>query len=453
MPVVFVLVIVFTIWSIYGRIHLSYLLQTGIFAGSYDDTDSSQAVQAQHFRGWVQFYISQFLTGMLLFCFGCAIFVDPGAVPSEPDWLPQDLTGDQEESDSAKHTAQSNTSAKGTSSCSAIAEETSAAGASLDVVAAEGGPVGAVAASAKAALLGKGASKGDSALGVSSDAATGNLPLVREEKVTGGRRWCKWCMQFKPDRCHHCRVCRICVLRMDHHCPWVANCVGYRNHKFFLLLVFYSVLASHFIIFTMLESVLRVLAEETEFWVRFQLVFGITLASMMALTVSAFLAFHLWMVINATTTIEFCEKRWARPMDALSTTTNPGDALKTINKNKLTTSMYDLGTLENFRAVLGPRVWLWWLPIDLPQDGGLRFQVSAEARKQAVSDEQAERSKSPPPAPAKLKGKGKRKEQKQIADLLASSDDHTDSSEFLPGEGKKNPEWTGLERSEAASKD
>ncbi|RUS76605.1 hypothetical protein EGW08_015647, partial [Elysia chlorotica] len=50
---------------------------------------------------------------------------------------------------------------------------------------------------------------------------------------------CKKCIAPKPPRTHHCSICGKCVLKMDHHCPWLNNCVGYYNHRYFLQFIFY----------------------------------------------------------------------------------------------------------------------------------------------------------------------------------------------------------------------
>ena len=53
---------------------------------------------------------------------------------------------------------------------------------------------------------------------------------------------CRSCYVARPINVHHCSICHGCILERDHHCPWVNNCVGLFNKKYFILFNFYSIL-------------------------------------------------------------------------------------------------------------------------------------------------------------------------------------------------------------------
>lgn len=46
---------------------------------------------------------------------------------------------------------------------------------------------------------------------------------------------CYKCDSIKPPYAYHCISCRRCIAYMDHHCPWINNCVGFYTQKLFVL--------------------------------------------------------------------------------------------------------------------------------------------------------------------------------------------------------------------------
>lgn len=178
---------------------------------------------------------------------------------------------------------------------------------------------------------------------VSLEAATGNGTT----QISGGR-YCRKCSHYKPPRCHHCSICGRCVLKMDHHCVWIVNCVGARNYKFFLLFIFYTfletmldtlVLLPHFIAF--FDNIGQH-SDSAIYLATTFLAFVLNVA--FALSLLGFLILHANLLASNTTTIEAHEKkhtpRWR----------------------------YDLGVQENFRQVFGSSKLYWFLPVYADED-------------------------------------------------------------------------------------
>ena len=70
-------------------------------------------------------------------------------------------------------------------------------------------------------------------------------------------KMCKSCHIIKNLRVFHCRKCGLCVLRHDHHCDWLSNCIGLYNQKTFLFFIYTCLLHCTifilFIIYTIFE--------------------------------------------------------------------------------------------------------------------------------------------------------------------------------------------------------
>ena len=48
---------------------------------------------------------------------------------------------------------------------------------------------------------------------------------------------CTYCEIIKSETSFHCVMCGRCVEMFDHHCPFINNCLGYLNYKYFLVFI------------------------------------------------------------------------------------------------------------------------------------------------------------------------------------------------------------------------
>jgi len=130
------------------------------------------------------------------------------------------------------------------------------------------------------------------------------LPVETTNDV-GVIRICKSCSLIKPDRAHHCSTCGCCLLKMDHHCPWVNNCVGFHNYKYFVVFLFWGSMYCLYIICTSIMYFI-------EFWqdlrtappTRYNFLFVFFVAIMFGFSQMILLFYHLYLVGANRTTLE-----------------------------------------------------------------------------------------------------------------------------------------------------
>mmetsp|Transcript_70493 Transcript_70493/g.131845 ORF Transcript_70493/g.131845 Transcript_70493/m.131845 type:complete len:308 (-) Transcript_70493:89-1012(-) len=179
---------------------------------------------------------------------------------------------------------------------------------------------------------------------------------------------CRKCDSQRPERAHHCSICQLCVMRMDHHCPWVGNCIGIGNHKYFMLMSFYGMLACLFYILSGYKQVevLFLLAPHAEGLLgdahsTTMFSMGCIMAASFVIALTGLFFMHVVLLLLNKTSIEFA-------YDGV----NP----------------YRLDWLSNAEQIFGPIGFAWLLPIAPRRQGmiGLTYPLAASEQVQLAEE-------------------------------------------------------------------
>ncbi|CAG0885022.1 unnamed protein product [Cyprideis torosa] len=186
-----------------------------------------------------------------------------------------------------------------------------------------------------------------------------HLEIFEREFRTGRVRLCRPCRVFKPDRSHHCRVCGQCQLRFDHHCCILNACIGWRNHKSFLLMNVYNILFLVYVTLTAPSLFMFVHYEEVirgSFHLYMQTLVLYSLAGAAGLGSLVLLVIAYSLLLRNRTTVED-----SRPPRLAS---------------GVQRSPYDLGVRRNIEEIFGPCNLFWFLPVQSQIGNGHEFLMT-----------------------------------------------------------------------------
>ncbi|ELP94145.1 zinc finger protein DHHC domain containing protein, putative [Entamoeba invadens IP1] len=165
-------------------------------------------------------------------------------------------------------------------------------------------------------------------------------------------RYCTTCQGFRCERAYHCKKCGSCIKKRD-HCPWISQCVGENNLRYFVQFLMLVPLNCLFGVLIQIGYIIKMLAgfgkgeySADVFFMIIAVVITIIMFSM-GFAVATLMVNHVGMVLENTTSMEEIEKT---RYDYL-----------THDKAPFFPS-YSTTKYRNWKEVMGGNVLVWLIP-------------------------------------------------------------------------------------------
>jgi palmitoyltransferase len=177
-------------------------------------------------------------------------------------------------------------------------------------------------------------------------------------------------------------------MKYDHHCPWIGQCVGARNHKFFLNFLQWASLFCLWVFSTLLALNVKS-SPNSNFDVDPHQIVIIAFAGLFSIFATVLLATHICLIMMNQTTVESLAFQAMKDRErATLARLHPWYSFGAKRQTKRQWdaewgrigsegNLWWLGSKRaNWEAVMGRNVWWWFLPIGRSSGDGMTYPTN-----------------------------------------------------------------------------